>query len=1200
MPENFVHCHVHTHASAFDGLGTASDFFKRAAEMGQVALATTEHGTLRGLYEATTAAKETGVKFIPGCEFYLADDALARGLTKEEKAAIEGAAARDGGDPKELAKAAERLRRERDHVTVWALDDEGLGNLIALSSWSWREGFYYKPRVDVARLTSRSRGLAISTGCLGGVVSAPLRVGDVRVAFDRLDRLVAAFPGRVYVELQPHCPPGAEGLAEKLARLARDYDLPVIATQDAHYPRRDDSVAQEALLCVGTRDKIANPDRFRFDSREYWLRSRAEMAEAFAANCPGLSSLVVEKALDETVAFAERCSARLALPGAGAYLAAPALPEGVTTYDAWLLHLCAIGSIARYGKSISDLPTEHLARLRAELTTIKSLGFAAYFAMVYDLRAWARAQGIFVGPGRGSAAGSLVAYLARIVDVDPIRHGLSFDRFLAPGRVDLPDIDLDFEDERRDEVLVYLRERYGEDRVAHISTVGTMRGKSLARDLGRIYGVPDRDVSAVASVLPDATEDVPMIEALASTAIGREFAERYPDVVDVATRLEGQMRGVGLHPAGVVVSRVPVATIAPVETRPRKGGERVAAVAWDMVAVEKAGFVKIDVLGLRALSFLRRACLLAGIADPTTIELEDAEALDAFTAHRFGGIFQFDTPSARKACRGFVFRRFADIAAMTALDRPGPMQTGMVAEFVKRSEDPSLVPAFNPVYDRITAETFGVVVYQEQIVALARELAGFTPEAADKFRKAISKKKREEVDAILPVFVKGCVDVGGMDRGDAEKFAESLEGFAEYCFNKAHAISYAAIALWSMHLKVHYPEAFFAAFLQTEPNAQVQLRVAAEARHLGIPVMPPDVNAAAEGLTLAYSSTGAAQIVNGIAEIKGIGKPTAASIAARAPFKSLVDFYDRTAGDGLRVTVATFELLARATAFRSLFPSVRFLVENAREVWDWLKVGVEPVLDVDYDYDGDTIARIAGEVCPLYVDAKGRSAFTVVERLLREGTRREIATVGEIADAGAYVVLARVSAARLFSEDGGGKTLRVLLSDNEGAEVAAKVDQDVTEATLGVLDDPGRLVLVVLRVSNRGMITVEVGLDANAAITTSSPLADAILRPKRTSPRDPGAALERTPPDASFAAEGVVVRSLKRRDKSGGKLRVVTLAGSAGFARFFVFDRRHRADVKALTVGARVRVKLTRLEGDAACLADAAVEVCATLAPAVS
>jgi hypothetical protein len=772
-----------------------------------------------------------------------------------------------------------------------------------------------------------------------------------------------------------------------------------------------------------------------------------------------------------------------------------------------------------------------------------------------------------------------------------------FERFLTPGRKDLPDVDLDFDSDRRDEVVAYLRGKYGDDRVAYISTRIELGGRGTLRDLGRVMEIPEAEIAPVASQITSATAEEDQSEdalgdIFKGTEVGKAFAARYSDVADVAGRLEGNLRSVGLHAAGVVISSRPVAEVAPVETLARKGGPRVRAVAFDMKGTEAAGLVKLDVLGIRTLTMISRACDIAGIKSDE-IPLDDPEALAGFTDQRFVGIFQFDSPSARRATRGFTFSRFADVAVLNALNRPGPLKSGLAREYVARAATGE-VPSLHPIYDEVMADTFGVPVYQEQVVTLVRRMCGYSPEAADAYRKKVAKKigLADERDP----FLSGAI-ANGVPLDVAEGLFDSLAGFASYAFNRSHAYCYAAIAVWSMFLKVHHPEAFFAAALATEDEPEKQLRFAADARRCGIRVAPPEINASGGRFTLTHDADGPV-IVGSVADLKGIGLGVANAIANRRPYTSLADLYKRTAGGGVRVTAATFEILARATALRSLIPNTRFAVENARVLWAALKKGIDVRLDdLDRvpDFDPESRAVVAGEVYPLFVDLEGVSAFESVERRVMDASRRPLSLLGDVdLDVpGFHAVVARLAKIKLFPGDDGKNTARILLSSSDGYELAVRVDSDVLDSSAVVLSTVGRSVIVMLGVSGQGRVRAEAIFDA--AIATAGgkdPVGDWMVDPKPTKPSNPYRAVARIADGSAATIEGMVIRVDRRTDRSGGRMRVVGILGSRGYVRVYVFASRiGRPDVKGLARGAMVRVQVEKLSGDGIALGDKSVEV---------
>lgn len=1197
MSDDFVNLHTHTDHSAFDGFGKIARFAERVAEMGQPALALTEHGSMRSALEAQQACDDVGVKFIPGVEAYVCDDVGQKGLTAAEKAAVK---AEFGADAREEIKRRQAERRDRDHITLWAMNDEGLRNLYRLTSEAWTTGFYGKPRIDINRLAAHANGVMASTGCPGGIIPSKLRTGDMKSAISRMDRLADLFGDRLYVEVMPHVVDENPSVQRQLLRLANRYGIVPMATQDAHYPCRSDAMSQEVLLAIQTRDRLDNPDRFHFPEYDYWLRTRTEMVDAYAKTLPFFGRDLVEAMCDATVAFADRCSARVRTEKPGEYLVAPTIPPDEDSYESWLISLCQQGCQTRYGRPLEGLPVEYQERLLRELETIFNLGFASYFIMVWDVRKEAVRRQIVCGPGRGSAAGSLVSYLLSITDLDPIKHGLMFERFLAPGRKDLPDIDLDFEGARRGEIVDYLRGLYGEDRVAHISTSVNLGGRAVLRDVAKAHGVPEREYAEVSSLIVEAISEEDraagsLTSALEASSLGRSFAERYPDVVEHALALEGQMRHVGIHAAGVIVSSVPLADIVPLETRAGKGsGERTVVVAYDMYGVEKAGLVKLDILGLTTLSVIAKAQRTSGLEFDFTFE--DPEVYAAYTAQAFGGVFQYDSPSSRRLCRDFEFRKFSDIAVMTALNRPGPMKTGIADQFIARAMGRVEVTPVHPVYDAICAETHGVLVYQEQVVQLARDLAGYSPEEADAFRKRVAKKlglSQEEMH-----FIQGA-EARGMSHEDASRLFGQIRGFAEYAFNKSHAYAYAAVSYWTMWLKIKAPADFYAAILSESDRSDMALRVAAEAVREGIPLQPPNVNSSKSTFSVDARDKARPVIVGGLGDVKGIGQSTAEAIAALAPFSSLGDFASRVLGAGIRFHVGMFEALAKVGAFRDFCSNTKLLVDDARQIWPLLKDGGDFEFDPSSapDYDPMTKSLIVSELYPLYRDLSGRGVFdelydAIVKMALQSVLLPSEMWVLEDYDRGA-LVFAQANNLKKYADSDGRKSVRVSMMSPDGTETVARADQDVLDRCATALDSEGECILAMVYARRgRGGKTyydIEGAWLARDIVQGDrlDPVLAALLLPEKTKPKNPMRALLSADQHGHFVVEGTVVRVQHRLDKNGAPMAVCGLAGSEGYIRFFIFSRaimEMPQAVQELRPGRAVRVKLQRLDGEGACL----------------
>lgn len=945
----FVHLHTHTEQGGFDAFGSVRDFVKLAAERGDPAIATTEHGTVRGLYELEKIAGEYGIKPIFGCEFYLAHDMRSRGLTKEETQAIRGSFPKGTSiKVKNEAVYREEVKRglrAREHLILLAMNEAGLRNLFRLSTLGYLEGFYHRPRIDLPALEQHAEGLIALSACLQGVVARPLLLGNVDRAIEVTERMAAMFPGRFYLELMPHSMADQQTVNLALADIAQAFGLPLVATQDAHYPTPADRQHQEVMLAIYTHTVMMNPARFRLQTDDFWFRSEAEMREAFDRFHPGLPKALVHTAMETTLEVAERC--RVALPKSKPLVPRPNLPPEVTDVD-YLRVLCDRGwserdldrVLVKAAEAKKQDPDErsriYRDRLAHELRVLEERGIVDYFLAVYDLYEWARSQDIMMGPGRGSVAGSLVAYLLGITQVDPIAHGLLFERFLAPGRIDMPDIDIDVMDTRRDEVLAYLQTKYGEKQFARISTTQVMRGRACLRDVGRVFQIPGRILEDVAACVPEKylneEEKEPVLHKIvqADPTVYR-FGKLFPPAMESAISLEGGVRAFGVHPAGVVIAPTPLIDICPLELR-KSRGDMLTVTAFDMRGVEALGLLKLDVLSLRNLTVVHQA--LKAIAerrgrqiDLTKIRLDDRRVLSAFSKQRFVGIFQFDTPLTYRMTRDFHFDSFDDIAAMGAITRPGVSHSGLAEEYLRRKRDKSYRPSMHPIIDEICKDTLGVMVFQEHVIRILRQLGGFSPEKADKVRKMIGKKLgREQIEGALAEFVTGAT-AAGAPADVAERVAETMVHMGSYAFNKAHATSYGLIAYWEMWLKVHYPGEFIWALLCSAKSDEDRVSYIDEAVRLGLRVWPPDVNVA--GVQWAVVEGG---LVMPLLDLKGVGVATIEAIEASRPFADFIDFVARS--ERRRINRRVVKIFLETGALRNLVPNQKWLFEHLDALWD--------------------------------------------------------------------------------------------------------------------------------------------------------------------------------------------------------------------------------------------------------------------------
>jgi DNA-directed DNA polymerase III PolC len=802
--EDFVHLHLHSDHSALDGCGKVGEFVETAAKRGSPAIAFTEHGTMRGFHTTHVACEKQGIKAIHGIEFYVSKDMHRKGLTVEEKNAIT-----DGLKHHEKKTAIREYEaregiRDRWHITAWAQNDVGLKNLYKLSTESYIDGFYYKPRIDIKRLMELNEGIMVATGCMSSVVNDHIVSGKRKEALNTAERLRDCFGERLFIEMQPHDMPEQVAVNKFALELKKRWGkhARLLATQDAHYVKESDAEHHEVLLCIGTNDKMSNPDRFRFSNRDFYFKTRKEMKQSFKRHHSYMKNIHIKESLDSTLVLAEQANAKLDIDYHAALLPHVDLPEGHVNEWEYLKSLCSHGltwrdipkraeAVAKeQGVPYSEMLETYSKRLKYEMRVLKKQGFVSYFLIVHDLYAWARSQNIMCGPGRGSVAGSLVSFLLGLTSVDPIEHGLIFERFINPDRVDAPDIDMDFMDVRRYEVFEYLRQKYGVDRVAQIATVGKLSGKQCLKDTARVLDVPYIAVNEVTnSIIERSSGDERASQTIEDSfkdfKVCRDFDQKYPDVLRHSKRLEGMAKNLGIHAAGVVVAPEPLINYLPLETRKHDGKDLVVT-ACDMGGVSALGLVKLDVLGLRTLTVIRDAldAIEANYGKCIDMEadvpLNDKGALKIFTDHDYVGIFQYDTPGADKICAGVKFKKFEDVAAMTALNRPGTARSGLASQYVARKKNPKLIKksAYHPLVSEITSDTLGIIVYQEHVIKIFTEIAGFAPGTADSLRKSIAKKHGDEtIGKERENFINGAMERTGMTQEQAAKIISAITFF---------------------------------------------------------------------------------------------------------------------------------------------------------------------------------------------------------------------------------------------------------------------------------------------------------------------------------------------------------------------------------------------------------------------------------------
>ena len=886
---SFVHLHCHSEYSLLDGANRVDDLIRRAQELEQPALAITDHGNLHAAWDFQEKAKKAKVKPIIGMEAYVAP-----------------------GDRRQRGRSATGSKPYY-HLVLLARDAIGYRNLVKLSSLAYTEGFYTKPRVDRELLAQYNEGIIVSSACMAGEIATHLLSEDYDGAREVAAWYAETFKGRYYLEVQAHASEGQSVLNDRVFKLASDVGLPVVATNDAHFLTKTDHDAHDVLLCIGLGKDRADRDRMRYDNGLYF-KSHVEIASSFPNRADVLENTL--KIADEVaVAFEKKY-----------HLPSFPLPSGVSSENDLLTTLATQGAKQRYG---DPLPAHVKERLDYELAVITKTGYAGYFLIVGDFIRAARERGIPVGPGRGSAAGSLVAYSLKITDVDPLTFDLLFERFLNPERVSMPDVDVDFCFERRGEVIEYVREKYGRDSVCQIVTFGTMKSRAAVKDVGRVLGFTPQETDALAKLIPnqpnfsltvkEAVEQVSEIKKL------YHDDERYTQLLDYAIALEGLSRHTGVHAAGVVIAPGPVSEYVPVCTQASKGAgsgddEAVVVSQYDMNALEKAGMLKMDFLGLTTLTVIHDALVMIAERrgeklDLDAITLEDPEVYRMLRAGRTVGVFQFESPLATDMLRGMRCDRFDDLVASNALMRPGPLDAGMHRVYQRRKKGEEAVSYPLPELEAILKPTYGVITYQEQVMRIAQQLAGISLAEADVLRKAVGKKDADLIKQELGKFVEKSV-ARGYDRRIIEELSGQIETFGRYGFNKSHSVAYSVISYHTAWLKAHYAPEFMAALLSSSiGDTDNVVKYIAEAKELGLEVLAPDVNESGYKFTV----IGDRKLRFGLGAIRNVGHAAIDSIlAARAerPFTDLFDLCERV--DLRLCNRRVFEALITSGALDSL------------------------------------------------------------------------------------------------------------------------------------------------------------------------------------------------------------------------------------------------------------------------------------------
>ena len=880
-PSDFVHLHNHTFHSVLDGLTKIHDLVDKVKELGMEAAAVTDHGTMSGILDYYKTAKKAGIKPIIGIETYVATRSRFD---------------RDPGKDK-----------QRFHLTVLAMNNTGFHNLMKLSTRANLEGMYYKPRIDHDLLEELNEGLIVLSGCASGEIGVALKEDDYDRARDIAKWYKSIFGDRYYLELQDHGHPKSnthwdvqEKINEGLVKLSKELDIEMVVTCDGHYLTHEYQDAHEILLCVGTGSYLSDEKRMSLKDFELHLTDPRDIIDHWGEEFP--------EVIRNTKKIADRCDVEIEL---GRILIPKyPLPDGENEHS-YLLRLTYQGLLQRYNGAskeeaekldpdeiIPKLSDEVRERAKMELGVMGNMGYEGYFLIVQDFINWGKSQGIVFGPGRGSAAGSIIAYALNITDLDPLKYGLLFERFLNPDRISMPDIDVDIQDTRRDEVIEYCAKKYGEDHVSNIATFGKMFGRMAVRDVARVLEVPYAESDRLAKLVPPPNQGrhIPLSVSIKEDADLRNEYENNPtakEVLDYAIQLEGTIRSHGVHACGVVIAPDTLANYIPLEMA-QKG---VVATQFPMGEVEELGLLKMDFLGLSNLTIINNAMRIIRKAykkeiNLSELPLDDKKTYELFQRGDTTGVFQLESAGMKRYLRGLKPTTFEDIIAMVALYRPGPMQ--FIDSFIRRKHGEEEITYLHPGMKNSLKNTYGILVYQEQFMQISKEWCGFTGGQADTLRKAVGKKKIDLMKKVKPEFVEGAVKVGGATKEIAETFWTQLEEFANYCFNKSHAACYGLIAYWTAYLKAHYPDAFMAALMTSDHDDTDRLAIEiTECKHMGISVLSPDVNESFVEFAVVPNEN---KIRFGMSAVKGVGVGAVEEVLrARedGPFTSVEDFARR-------------------------------------------------------------------------------------------------------------------------------------------------------------------------------------------------------------------------------------------------------------------------------------------------------------------
>lgn len=903
---DFVHLHNHTHYSLLDGLQKVPQMLDRVAELGQRSVAITDHGTMSGAIEFYKLCKERGIRPIVGMETYVS--------------------------PRKHTDKSSAEDRNPYHLTLLAKNLQGYKNLMKLSTIACLDGFYYKPRVDHELLEKYSEGLVVLSGCLGGELGSFISNDEIDRAMETAKWYKKVFgKDNYYLEMQPHVDwQPQRKLNSELKKIAKALDIGMVVTGDCHYSTEAHHYPHDILLCVQTGSTVEDPNRMKLEM-DLSVQPGSYFMERFKDT---------PEVVTNTVKIAEMCNLELEL-GKILIPRFPSVPEGETE-KSYLRKLVYKGAANRY----TDTPKEDIAqmteekvkpklekkvqdRIEFELRVIGEMGYEGYMLIVADLINWSKNQGIVCGPGRGSAAGSIIAYCTNITELDPLKYDLLFERFLNPDRISMPDIDMDYADDRREEVIAYATEKYGQEQVAQIITFGIMAARNAVRDTGRVLGMPYGEVDAIAKHIPAPVQGrhIPLkVSIVENSELKSEYENnpRAKEIIDVAMQLEGTIRNAGTHAAGVVIAPEPLVEFTPL-TRASKGG---IATQYSMNPIEDLGLLKFDFLGLSNLTVIKNALRIIKKVynqniDISEIPIDDKKTFELLSNGDTTGVFQLESAGMKRYLRELKPDKFEDIIAMVSLYRPGPMQ--WIEDFINRKHNPELVTYGHPKMESALKETYGIIVYQEQVMQIAKDLCGFTGGQSDTLRKGIGKKIPEVLAKMKKDFIEGALKNSDVEKKFIEDLWKSLEDFAAYSFNKSHAACYALIAVWTGYLKAHYPNAFMAALLTSDHENLDRIAIeVAECRKMGIEVLPPDVNESFMEFAVVPES---GHIRFGLGAVKNVGQgPVEKIIEARdegGPFKTVEDFAQRV--DAAVVNKKVMESLFKCGAFDSMGDRDMFL-----------------------------------------------------------------------------------------------------------------------------------------------------------------------------------------------------------------------------------------------------------------------------------